>query len=352
MKKLLLLLAISFMAAACTEKSYRLEVNFNNDDETAQKVYLINYDSSDTIDSALVMARKAVFQGKVKDNMVARVLASGARATFILEGGDIVINWADRKATGTELNDSLAKFNDEVDAQDKKMEELSKKQLSDDQLAAQAQAIEAKIADAMMVHYTANKKNAFGWWSLYQYMINGNFSLQQLQDILAQAPKEYAEQSTRMKKLLAAAQTVERTKEGCKMVDFTVTTEDGIATSLSDFVGKGDIVVVDFWASWCGPCRMEMPNVVENYNKYHAKGFDVVGVSFDKDGNAWKNAIKSLNMPWHHISDLQGWQCAAGEVYGIRSIPSNVLVGPDGVIVDIDLRGKALGKALEEIFGK
>ena len=114
--------------------------------------------------------------------MVARVLASGARATFILEGGDIVINWADRKATGTELNDSLAKFNDEVDALDKKMEELSKKQLSDEQLAAQAQAIEAKIADAMMVHYTANKKNAFGWWSLYQYMINGNFSLQQLQD--------------------------------------------------------------------------------------------------------------------------------------------------------------------------
>ena len=139
---------------------------------------------------------------------------------------------------------------------------------------------------------------------------------------------------------------------GKAFMELEMADADGKTRKLSEWCGKGNYVLVDFWASWCGPCRMEMPNVVENYNKYHAKGFDVVGVSFDKDGNAWKNAIKSLNMPWHHISDLQGWQCAAGEVYGIRSIPSNVLVGPDGVIVDIDLRGKALGKALEEIFGK
>ena len=147
-------------------------------------------------------------------------------------------------------------------------------------------------------------------------------------------------------------QALAKRQPGVMFTDLEMNDIDGKPAKLSDWVGKGNYVLVDFWASWCGPCRMEMPNVVENYNKYHAKGFDVVGVSFDKDGNAWKNAIKSLNMPWHHISDLQGWQCAAGEVYGIRSIPSNVLVGPDGVIVDIDLRGKALGKALAEIFGK
>lgn len=350
MKKLLLLLAISFMAAACTEKSYRLEVNFNNDDETAQKVYLINYDSSDTIDSALVMARKAIFQGKVKDNMVARVLASGARATFILEGGDIVINWADRKASGTELNDSLAKFNDEVDALDKTMEELSKKQLSDDQLAAQAQAIEAKIADAMMVHYTANKKNAFGWWSLYQYMINGNFSLQQLQDILAQAPKEYAEQSTRMKKLLAAAQTVERTKEGCKMVDFTVTTEDGIATSLSDFVGKGDIVVVDFWASWCGPCRREASTTLKQiYDKYNGKGLSVLGVAvWDKPEDTFA-AIEQLALPWPQIINSKN---IASDAYGFNSIPHIIVFSADGTILCRGLLGDKLMAKIDEIMAK
>ncbi|MGM9811409.1 MAG: redoxin domain-containing protein [Muribaculaceae bacterium] len=350
MKQLLLLLAVSFMATACTEKSYRLEVDFNNDDATAQKVYLINYDSSDTIDSALVVARKAIFQGKVKDNMVARVLASGARATFILEGGDIAINWAERKATGTELNDSLAKFNDEVAALGNEMEALNKQQLSDDELAAQVQAIEAKIADAMLAHYTANKKNAFGWWSLYQYMVNGEFSLQQLQDLLAQAPKEYAEQSVRMNKLLAAAQTVERTKEGCKMVDFTVKTEDGIATSLSDFVGKGEIVVVDFWASWCGPCRREASTTLKQiYDKYNGKGLSVLGVAvWDKPEDTFA-AIEQLALPWPQIINSKN---IASDAYGFNSIPHIIVFSGDGTILCRGLLGDELMAKIDEIMAK
>jgi alkyl hydroperoxide reductase subunit AhpC len=93
-----------------------------------------------------------------------------------------------------------------------------------------------------------------------------------------------------------------------------------------------------------------MPNVVANYEQYHKKGFEVVGVSFDQKQEAWINAVQQLGMRWPQMSDLKGWQCAASDIYGIRSIPSSILVDPQGTIIAIDLRGDALGKKLAEIY--
>ena len=350
MKKILFLLAVGLLTAACTERSYRLEVNFNNDDETAQKVYLTNYDTGDTIDSAVVVARRAVFEGKVEKGMVARLLASGARATFILEGGDITIDWADRRASGTELNDSLARWNEQESALGHEIEALGEQGLSEQEQETRTAAIVAQMSDAMLAHYRANKKNAFGWWMMYQYMVNGDFTLQQLQDLLADAPKEYGEQSARMKKLLAAAQTVERTKEGCKMVDFTVRTEDGIATSLSDFVGKGEIVVVDFWASWCGPCRREASTTLKQiYEKYNGKGLSVLGVAvWDKPEDTFA-AIEQLGLPWPQIINSKN---IASDAYGFNSIPHIIVFDADGTILCRGLLGDKLMERIDEIMAK
>ena len=125
---------------------------------------------------------------------------------------------------------------------------------------------------------------------------------------------------------------------------------DGKMHKISELVDEGKYVLVDFWASWCGPCRAEMPNVLEAYNKFHAKGFEVVGVSFDKKKEAWLKAVNQLKMPWLQISDLQGWKCAAAPVYKVDEIPDNILIDPQGIIIDRGLRGKALHTKLETIF--
>ena len=143
--------------------------------------------------------------------------------------------------------------------------------------------------------------------------------------------------------------TMKRTAVGQMYVPFSMQDSTGINISAEDLIGS-NYLLVDFWASWCAPCRQENPNLVKLYNKYHERGFDIFGVSFDSNRERWLGAIKEDSLTWTHVSDLQGWENKAGKLYGIRSIPSNVLLDTNGMIIAKNLRGDDLKAKLEELF--
>ena len=125
---------------------------------------------------------------------------------------------------------------------------------------------------------------------------------------------------------------------------------NGKPVSVMSIITENQYTLVDFWASWCGPCRAEMPNVVAAYQKYHDKGFEVVGVSLDEDKKSWIAAIEKLQMPWPQLSDLKGWQCEGAVLYKVQAIPSNLLVDQSGKIVAKNLREDELQNKLAELF--
>ena len=140
-------------------------------------------------------------------------------------------------------------------------------------------------------------------------------------------------------------------KPGSEFPDFNVKSLDGKPLSVASH--KGHIVLIDFWATWCGPCRAELPNVIETYKKYHAKGFDIIGVSLDSDKDKLESFLKKQDgMTWPQYFDGKGWSNALAEKYGVEAIPFTILVGPDGKIIGTNLRGEKLGEAVSSALAK
>ncbi|MBQ9668457.1 MAG: redoxin domain-containing protein [Prevotella sp.] len=234
---------------------------------------------------------------------------------------------------GAQLDD----LQKQAEAQPDKMAEIRER----------AMAVYQEQADAMMKIIRENPDNMIPVFFIKDLAYGMEY--EELQEVCNPKNAYYNHPSMELPKKLLAS--LEKRAPGKMYTDMTLNDMEGKVRKLSDWVGKGQYVMIDFWASWCGPCRQEMPNVVANYKKYHDKGFEIVGVSFDQKADAWKNAVEQMGMEWPQLSDLKGWKAAAVDVYGVNSIPASILLDGTGKIVGLNLRAEKLGEKLHDIYG-
>jgi peroxiredoxin len=152
------------------------------------------------------------------------------------------------------------------------------------------------------------------------------------------------------KEIVSRIELLSKVEEGKPAQNFTQSTPDGKSVQLANY--KGRYVLVEFWASWCGPCRAENPNLLSQYKLYNSKGFDILSVSLDNNKDYWLKAVEKDALPWTQVSDLKGWNNEVAVLYGIRAVPASFLIDPTGKIVATGLRGETLNKRLETLFNK
>jgi Peroxiredoxin len=208
-------------------------------------------------------------------------------------------------------------------------------------------SINAQLSDLNFNFIKDNIGNDLGKYSFT--VSSAMFEPEQQKEILALADDEF-KAGKNIQRVVKRLENLENVAVGKQFVDFSMKDTEGNEVSLSDYAGKGNYVLIDFWAAWCGPCRQEMPNVVAAYDKYKSKGFEVVGVSLDQEYDRWTQGIKDLNMTWPQMSDLQYWESPVVDLYAINGIPHTVLLDKDGTIIEKNLRGESLNEKLAELL--
>lgn len=209
-------------------------------------------------------------------------------------------------------------------------------------------AAEAKVKEFAADFVTRNAGNAIGLWALGDNL--DRFTAGELDHLSSLFPQEL-KTSPLGEKVFAEVARIGRTAVGAPYVDHSFEDKDGNPVKLSDIVGKGKYVLLEFWASWCGPCRADIPHLKQVYDLYNPHGFEIISISMDADNAAWHKAIDEEQMKWLQVSDMKAFEGDLAKIYNFNGIPSCVLVGPDGVIVNRNFRGPRMDKGLIDMYG-
>lgn len=371
-----LILSVLTLAALKGQAQQKLTVNgsVTGFKETVEKVY-VNYRGNDgwKTDSAAVTDGKytlsfelaepasIMVRARFQKTETPRAPKRSDMAQLFLEPGTVALTHVDSfsnvKSNGSKaqaafeaLNEKLKPTNDAMSALNDEYRALmaKKDEAGIAKLEEKADAIQAQQKDIYKAEFNANPKSPLALYLLDRvagYDINAD----EVEPLFAKLP-EATKQLPSAKTMAEKITTAKLTGIGRIAPEFTQNDTLGNPVALSSFRGK--YLLIDFWASWCGPCRKENPNVVKAFQKYKDKGFTILGVSLDQPNakEKWMKAIHDDNLTWTHVSDLQFWKNAVAVQYGVQAIPQNYLLDPSGKIVGKNLRGEDLDKKLAELI--
>ena len=358
MRKLLLsIVAASMTLAACNAQSgYKVTGTVEGMPDGKAIIATVNGSSLDTLAKADVKNGSFEFTGNVSEPTGAYIMVIGQRGAipFMLENANITVNAGQSGLTvtgseGQKIYDQFMAIN--ATAQQEAMKLQQEYQAANgDQAKIQAiqEAYAKLMTDAQAKETELIKANPDSYVSTFVIVSSmGQMEYEQLKErynLLG----EKAKASAQGKAIAAQIAKLESTAIGQIAPNFTITTPEGESISLYDI--KGKVKLIDFWASWCGPCRGENPHVVEIYKEYHPKGLEIFGVSLDNNKEAWVKAIADDGLVWKHGSDLKGWQSAPAQLYSVSGIPHTVLLDENNKIIAKNLRGDELKQKIAELL--
>ncbi len=352
---------------ACSGNDTKYVITGKNAPQDGAVVYLVDRIVADDIDSAVVTNGTFEMKGKAAKDAFLSIVVEGSDWNYLLfnDGVPIQINFTDSSVTGSALNNKLTECDKRNSKAYARLDRLvsdflalpkEEQNSTEDEFVARYQDVYQQFADTEMAIIEENMDNIIPVAFIENVPeVLGYAKFNEL--VSSDTPFARHPYVVDLKEGLEGAMAEELKAEdvksaviGQKFLDLEEADTDGNMHKLSEYVGQGKWVLVDFWASWCGPCKAEMPNVRDAYKQYHDKGFDVVGLSFDSEKEPWEKAIIEWQMPWIHLSDLKYWKSVAAGVYSVNSIPDNLLIDPEGIVVARGLRGEALAKKLAEVL--
>lgn len=358
--RILSIFVLSALALASVAQNYTItgtaDAKYNG-----KKAYLIDQNTYDYADSCVVENGSFVFKGEVSDQALYEVNINNNRRNrvyaFVEPKSAVVIDFTVSPATVKDnggLNDKMNAIESEVskagDALNVKIAEMQSQGKSRDEIAAALNPELEKLYDIYRNAIKENKNNIIAAYILGMVAPQFYSSLAEFDE--ATNGVKYADKVFAVRKYREELLKAEATQAGKMFVDFTGLTVDGQPSKLSDYVGKGKYVLVDFWASWCGPCKGEIPNLIELQEKFGGDKFTVLGVNVWDEEDKFKAALTEEGITYPQIYIPRDNKDNATELYGIKGIPQIILFAPDGTIVQRDLRGNAMKALVSEEMSK